>query len=189
VRAGVDPLHETLRRRVDYHPVTASLLWRAATRAGDGVAWHERVRTLRFEDLLRDPEQELRSVCGFLGLGYEPQMLEVPQINSSFGGAGAVVRGINREAAGRWRTALTPSEVTICQWVTRAGMRRHRYTLASVPREPRGVARALASLPVRTTLARLMSSGRLRRAVGAAERLKVARGRVDDGARQSGLSR
>ncbi len=43
---------------------------RAEARAG--FPYHE----LRYEDLVRDPERELRAICAFLGIAYEPAMLE-----------------------------------------------------------------------------------------------------------------
>ena len=37
--------------------------------------------TLRYEDLTADPERELRAICAFLGLSYEPGMLEYGQFD------------------------------------------------------------------------------------------------------------
>lgn len=37
---------------------------------------HPNALTLRYEDLVADPERELRRVCGFVGVGYEQAMIE-----------------------------------------------------------------------------------------------------------------
>ncbi len=44
---------------------------RFGARLGSG-----RYRELRYEDLVADPERELRAVCDFLGLAFEPALLE-----------------------------------------------------------------------------------------------------------------
>jgi hypothetical protein len=48
---------------------------RAARSFGSTVA-RGRYLELRYEDLVADPDRRLREVCGFLGLGFEPEMLE-----------------------------------------------------------------------------------------------------------------
>ena len=48
---------------------------RAARRLGETVG-RGRYLELRYEDLVAEPERSLREVCAFLGLGYEPGMLE-----------------------------------------------------------------------------------------------------------------
>jgi hypothetical protein len=46
----------------------------AAREAYDG-------HTVRYEDLTEDPERELRAICAFLGVGYEPAMLDYGQFD------------------------------------------------------------------------------------------------------------
>jgi Sulfotransferase family len=46
-----------------------------ARRFGSTVAGG-RYLELRYEDLVADPERQLREICGFLGLEFEPEMLE-----------------------------------------------------------------------------------------------------------------
>ncbi len=176
MRAGEEPLEETLRRRVNYHPVLTSLRWNAALREGDAVSGHERYRVVRFEDLLRDPQAQLRSLCDFLELDFQSRMLDVPLVNSSFQKTNG--RGVDPAATGRWPWALTATEVRICQRLTREGMRRHGYEPASVPPRVVGPAVALVLCPVHAVLGFLMGSLRFRKLVSiAVERLQAVRGR------------
>lgn len=82
-------LHRQLRHRPDYQLV-------------------------RYEDVINDPETQLRRVCEFVGVPFDSQMLLPNQYGSSFkeikGG-----HGIARSSLGRWRTELAP--------LTRAAMR------------------------------------------------------------------
>jgi hypothetical protein len=156
------PLREAVRLRLNYHPITTSLLWNAAVRAGDHHAAHERVRIVRFEDVLAAPEQEVRAICGFLDLPYEDEMLAVPSVKSSFDPREQTPVGINASAAGRWaRGALRRSEVYLCERITREGMERHGYE-ASMRRPTPGVALELATFPVKAGLAFFANRGRNR---------------------------
>lgn len=64
-----------------------------------------KVHHVSYEALVAEPEREVRSLCEFLNLRFEPSMLEVPAGNSSFEGG---VSGISSHAASRWQQELTP---------------------------------------------------------------------------------
>lgn len=50
--------------------------WRREVRAAQRFGRAHPYLELRYEDLVREPEAKLREVCSFLGLVYEPSMLE-----------------------------------------------------------------------------------------------------------------
>lgn len=73
-----------------------------------------RVRTLVYERLVRDPEGELRALCAWLGIEFEPRMLELAWAgNSSFGEQ----RGVDPAAAERWREKLAPELAALAELV------------------------------------------------------------------------
>jgi hypothetical protein len=66
--------------------------------------------TVRFEDLVADPQAELRRICHFLTIPFEERMVdEVKMVGSSFS-AQRIVRGagFDRSAAVRWRQHIHP---------------------------------------------------------------------------------
>ena len=68
-----------------------SLLWRGVVRASFAALERhgpERVRIQRFERSAAAPEAEVRELCAWLGLAYEPALLEIPVVNSSYATTG-----------------------------------------------------------------------------------------------------
>ncbi len=127
------PWWNALRTWAGYHPITISMLWRSGVAAGDRFADHERVFVLRFEDLLNDPEAQLKRVCEVVGLEYDPSTLDVPRVGSSHQQDRPTERGLDAKAAGRWRDGgLTPAELALCQKLTGQHMARHGYTLEPI---------------------------------------------------------
>lgn len=72
----------------------------------------DRYRVVRFEELVRHPEREVAALCDFLGVAFDPGMLEqqVVSMGKNLGQA-----GIDAGAADRWRAEL-PSWVNGWFW-------------------------------------------------------------------------
>lgn len=98
------------RLRALYHPILTALLWKATVqralslRAAQGGG---RVLLLRYEDLVAAPEKTVRRLCAFLGVVFEPSMLQVAGHNSSRHGEWG---GIFTDSVGRWAKDLPPEE-------------------------------------------------------------------------------
>lgn len=128
---------------VDYDPLWDTLSWKTTDRAGNQAltAYPEHVYPLRYEDLVRAPEKNVRDICEFLGLAYDPQMLDVTSRNS----ADTTLHrktGITSDSVGRWQSVLHPAETAIIQRVSRQEMRHHAY-----PGQKIGFGSQLQTLP------------------------------------------
>ena len=127
------PLKEALRAWVNYHPYTISRLWLAAVRAAHQFDGHSRFLSVRFEDLLQDSEQTIQSLCGFVGVPFEPTMRDVPHVGSSVRMDEPDRIGIDAGRAGAWRQGgLTDIELSICQRIAETEMSRLGYDAESV---------------------------------------------------------
>lgn len=135
-----------LRRRVDYHPVFAALLWRSTVRAL--AAFDDpRVLVVRFEDLVDDPDAVLRRMCAHVGLSPDPHMLDVAVQNSS----NVLDRtepgpGIDRAVVGRGLTDLSATERWIVQRLAAAEMGTHGYDVVPVRPDTVGLLAAATTL-------------------------------------------
>jgi hypothetical protein len=80
-----------------------------------GTAYmHKKLRKLpnyrlcRYEDLVSMPETEIRDLCNFLEIEFQPEMLKPRQFGSSFDSIGRDNQGIERSSLDRWRSSISP---------------------------------------------------------------------------------
>ncbi len=125
------PYSEIIRVWFNYHPYTITKLWVKATALAMQLKNHERVYILRFEDIIANPEQEIKKVCGFLGLPYESGMLDIEQIGSSHRQNTDQQRGVAQKALNTWVKTLTPGEVTLCERIAVDQMKAFSFPLSS----------------------------------------------------------
>lgn len=62
------------------------------------------VHTLRYEDMIADPEAHLDKVCAFMGLSYDPAMMDYAQ-NSTYS-------ALDPKLVYQWKTKQSPAEIT-----------------------------------------------------------------------------
>ncbi len=113
------PCKEAFRSWVNYHPYTISRLWVSAVRTANRYSDHPWFISIRFEDLLQNPEVMVKKLCDFAGINFEGAMLEVPQIGSSTGIDKPEIKGINSDRINAWRNGgLSQAELAVCQSTT-----------------------------------------------------------------------
>lgn len=116
------PEREVRRLRMNYHPYTISRLWNASFQAARRYQDHPAVLSLRFEDLTTDPHGTLERLCAFIGIPFEPSMLDIPHAGSSNRRDDHSRRGIRGDRSDAWRTELENEEIAICQRTCGANM-------------------------------------------------------------------
>jgi hypothetical protein len=154
------PPAEIDRMRQLYHPVITSLLWRSSMRQLEHLRGHlsaEQLLVLRYEDLVRAPEVQVRRLCQFVGESYDPAMLEVGN-NSSWD---VQERGIFAASVGRWRSALSSVEIWIAQRIGGRHLRANGYETEPVQAPLTALAGSLLATP--WALARALRANREKR--------------------------
>lgn len=134
---------ESQRVQQSYHPVLGTLLWRATVQraaAARTTLGPDRVRVVRYEDLVTEPHMVLKDLAGWLGEDFHEDMVVVPVHNSShmdFEREG----GFRRSAIDRWRQLLTEDEIALVQTVAGGVLTACRYEPIDIP------AQSLRALP------------------------------------------
>ena len=121
------PFKEIVRSWCNYHPITLSKLWCKANQIAIGMSDHPRFHILRFESILENPEEKVSELCEFLGVEFEPKMLEIPVVGSSHLSTKEQKKGIAKEAANNWMNVLTPGERQICEKINAQPMKYYDY--------------------------------------------------------------
>lgn len=158
------PVREAVRTWSNYHPITVSLLWNAAFRQSRKILEADeadRIRLVRFEHLVSAPEVTLRGLCEWLGIPYDPEMLEISRWGSSHEERKAGTRGIDPSASERWRetspidTDLWWCERICAETMTEAGYAPGGFRVPFLARVGTGL-----TWPPKTLLALLLNLGR-----------------------------
>ncbi len=163
------PYREAIRAWTNYHAITISKLWNVAVNAADKHDNSDRVMTIRFEDLITQPENILRQVCDFTGLEFTPQMLQVSQSEGGVSSHKKIApgqKGIDSSSTGKWKKGgLTQTEIYLCQQITQDNMTKHNYTIEPITANPIRIVLAWLFLPVKLTLAVLFNLQRMKNIV------------------------
>lgn len=88
----------------------------------------DRYRLVQFEQLVGDPEGNLRAICEFVGIQYQPALLEdTVVIGSSFADERHAAQGFDRQSVDRWRKHVNPLVKAWFGVVARRELRRFGY--------------------------------------------------------------
>lgn len=156
---------EVLRLRINYHPYTLSKLWQSAIKAGLTFEDNPALLTIRFEDLLLQPDITLQQLCTHLQVPYEPQMMDIP-LSSSSNEADSTTKGIKKERAETWKHGgLSDTEIAICEHVNKPYLEKYGYTLTAKSGSIFHKVLWMALFPVKTVLALIMNRNRMKNMV------------------------
>ena len=157
------PRFEVIRTFLNYHPVTTSFIWKKAINAGLTPYQQlprDRILTIKFEDLVRDPEYLTKRICDFLKIEFNCNMLNVT-VELSATKAFEGKRGIQKAIAERWKTDLPKTEVYICEQINRALMNDLGYPLTGVHPNILKLFVYVAVLPYQLGVAFILNLGRM----------------------------
>jgi hypothetical protein len=137
------------RVRASYNVVLASLMWRAAANASlqaRKAYGDDRVRIVRYESVIDEPDETVRDVMKWLGLEYSDELLAVPLHNSSTMAVdhGA---GISKTPQNRWREVLSDREIGIIQKTAGPSLTETGFTHEDVKTGALDLPLAYAALP------------------------------------------
>lgn len=117
-----------------YDPLWDTLGWRSAIQVGNAAhkKHPQQILRIQYEQFVTAPEEETRRLCTFLGLEFDPAMLQITRTNST-GSTIGHQQGISAEAIDRWRTRLPVGAIGLCQWLARSEMTALGYVPIALP--------------------------------------------------------
>lgn len=154
---------ESLRLQINYHPLAVSKLWNAAVGFGHSFRNDPRVMTVRFEDIIDNPEETVKEICSFAEIPFEKNLLNVPHAGSSSEADKKSQRGIRKSQKKGWlEKGLSPVEIQICQDVCRKYMDIYGYEAVDVRVSSIKRWQKYALFPFKMSLALLININRMR---------------------------
>jgi hypothetical protein len=115
-------------------PKEVAIGWRNTIRRFEQLIGNvdARARMVRYETLTENPEPELRSICEFLGLPFDPAMLHHQNLDLTIFKANhlsgpRISRAIDTSMIGRWRNDLKPDQLADFLSVAGDDLARHGY--------------------------------------------------------------
>lgn len=155
------PLKEAIRAWSNYHPITISMLWNSSINAASGFLEHPQVFNMRFEDLVRSPENWVSQLSDFIGIDYVSQMLLVPKTGSSHKMDEPTAQGIDSSIAESWQKKQQHSnDLYIGQQITKKNMRLYGYTPVPLKKNWLTIFWIILLWPIKSILAFILNAGR-----------------------------
>ena len=159
------PYQEVVRSWANYHPIVISKLWNTSVNAVSKFANHPQIKTIRFEDLITNPEQIVQEVCDFVGLEYTSKMLDVSQSQGGVSSHKKIAKekkGIDSEATEKWKAGgLSNTEIFLCEKITQVNMEKYGYSCSSPQINFISLTLVWLILPVKLSLALLLNLNRV----------------------------
>lgn len=161
--AGFMTKKEQRRLKINYHPITISKLWNSSIRAALKFKGHPKVHNMIFEKMVNESEQEIKSLCAFLEIDFNDNMLMIPQVGSSNEADKPDAFGIKTERAGNWeKGGLNKGEIYFCQHICGDFMKQYGYEVKPISPNPLLLVYYYISFPIKIMLALLFNLHRMK---------------------------
>lgn len=160
---GEIPFWESIRARINYHPITISKIWKATVEQGFKFKENPNVLQVHYEQLISDPHRVIKEVCKHVNISYSPNLLDIPVVGSSNKLDSTNQRGIDTNKTGQWnKGGLNATEIALCESINKSLMRSLGYELSGIKPNLLLQSWYYISMPFRLALALLFNLKRLK---------------------------
>lgn len=129
---------------LDHEPIPCMATWMMAidcSRESGAKLGRNRFCEVRYEDLVTDPEKEMRRVCEFLGEAFVPEMCHPEKIAEQVNPAHyqqrrQISEGIYTKSMEAWRDELTPWEIATFEKAAGSRLALYGYAPSGIDQEP-----------------------------------------------------
>ena len=100
-------------------------------------AYPQQLLAVRYEDLVDDPEGQIKQLFSFLQLDYRPEYLQIPHVNDSRRkrpfNATEEITGVNTSRRFTYAETLTPAQIALVQFFMSKSLMTHLYPELTIP--------------------------------------------------------
>jgi len=156
------PFREVIRSYFNYHPITISKIWNTAINSAK-TPKNDRIKTIRYEDLISNDKDTLLDLCKFLGIIFHEDMLKVPNIGSSTQVDNNNLLGVDKSKIRKWENGgLISSELYICQKMCKQNMYENNYNPKLFSFPPLLIIVSIFSFPFKIFISFLLNLHRIK---------------------------
>jgi len=160
--ASAIPLSEALRSFVNYHPLLMSKVWTSSLQHTKKYKNHNRVKIVKFEELLSNSEETVKKLCTFLDIDFQKEMLLVPILGSSTEKDSKDQLRIDSSKINKWKNGgLSNAEIYLSQKMSANILQEFGYPLKEFCFPPLFSIYYLLILPVKLILAFVFNMHRM----------------------------
>ena len=155
------PLFEAIRSFVNYHPLLMSKVWSSSLQHSKRYKSHNRVKIVKFEELVSNSEETTKKICSFLEIEFQEDMLSVPVIGSSTE-EDSKLRHIDSSKIAKWeKGGLSSAEIYLSQIISSDMMKSFQYDLKKFKFPPILIVFYLLTLPIKLGMAFILNLHRM----------------------------
>ena len=159
--ASAIPLSEAIRSFVNYHPLLMSKVWASSLQHTKKYKNHNRVKIIKFEELVSNSEETIKKVCSFLDIDFQEEMLSVPVIGSSTE-ADSKLCHIDSSKIAKWeKGGLSNAEIYLSQIMSADMMKLFHYDLKKFEFPPILIVFYLLTFPIKLGMAFFLNFHRM----------------------------
>ena len=156
------PLSEAIRSYINYHPILTSKVWNSSLEYTAKYFDNERVKIVKFEELLAKSESVVKDICNFLAIEFHPQMLNVSVVGSSTEQDNKDSFLIDSSKIEKWKKGgLNSAEIYLSQLISHKMMSKFSYHLEKFQLPPLLSVFYIITFPVKLGLAFLLNIKRM----------------------------
>ena len=156
------PLSEAIRSYINYHPILTSKVWNSSLEHTAKYFDNERVKIVKFEELLAKSESVVKDICNFLAIEFHPQMLNVSVVGSSTEQDNKDSFLIDSSKIEKWKKGgLNSAEIYLSQLTSHKMMSKFSYYLEKFQLPPLLSVFYIITFPVKLGLAFLLNIKRM----------------------------
>jgi omega-hydroxy-beta-dihydromenaquinone-9 sulfotransferase len=156
------PFSEAIRSYINYHPILTSKVWNSSLEHTAKYFDNERVKIVKFEELLAKSEFVVKDICHFLAIEFYAEMLNVPVVGSSTEQDNKHSFFMDSSKIEKWKNGgLNSAEIYLSQLTSHKMMSKFSYHFEKFQLPPLLSIFYIITLPVKLGLAFLLNIKRM----------------------------